>query len=42
MDTIRIEDEGQAYKRMSIEEFLGSDKGVPQLQDRVRDYLEEE
>ena len=34
-------DEGQGYKLMSIEEFLGSDKVVPQLQDRVRDYLEE-
>lgn len=34
-------DEGQGYKLTSIEEFLSSDKVVPQLQDRVRDYLEE-
>jgi len=26
---------------MGIDEFLGSDRVVPQLQDRVRDYLEE-
>ena len=40
-DNITFGDEGQAYKLMSIEEFLGSDKVVPQLQDRVRDYLKE-
>lgn len=40
-DKITFGDEGQGYKLMSIEEFLGSDKVVPQLQDRVRDYLEE-
>ena len=40
-DSIVFGDEGQGYKLMSIEEFLGSDKVVPQLQDRVRDYLEE-
>ena len=40
-DKIVFGDEGQGYKLMSIEEFLGSDKVVPQLQDRVRDYLEE-
>lgn len=39
-DSIVFGDEGQGYKLMSIEEFLGSDKVVPQLQDRVRDYLE--
>jgi len=33
-------DEGQGYKLMNIDEFLGSDKVVPQLQDRVREYLE--
>ena len=37
---IRFGDEGQCYKLMSIDEFLGSDKVVPQLQDRVRDYVE--
>ena len=40
-DSIVFGDEGQGYKLMSTEEFLGSDKVVPQLQDRVRDYLEE-
>ena len=40
-DKIVFGDEGQGYKLMSIEEFLGSDKVVPQLQGRVRDYLEE-
>lgn len=40
-DKIVFGDEGQGYKLMSVEEFLGSDKVVPQLQERVRDYLEE-
>ena len=40
-DSIVIGDEGQGDRLMSIEEFLSSDKVVPQLQDRVRDYLEE-
>ena len=40
-DKIAFGDEGQGYKLMSIEEFLGSDKVVPQLQDRVRDYIKE-
>ena len=40
-DSITFGDEGQGYKLMPIEEFLGSDKVVPQLQDRVRAYLEE-
>jgi len=40
-DKIVFGDEGQGYKLMSVEEFLGSDKVVPQLQDRVRDYMEE-
>ena len=35
-DSIVFGDEGQGYKLMSIEEFLSSDKVVPQLQDRVR------
>ena len=39
-DKIVFGDEGQSYKLMSIDEFLDSDKVVPQLQDRVRDYLE--
>lgn len=41
-DSIVFGDEGQGYKLMSIEEFLSSDKVVPQLQDRLREYLEEE
>ena len=40
-DNITLGDEGQGNKLMSIDEFLGSDKVVPQLQKRVRDYLEE-
>ena len=39
-DSIVFGDEGQGCKLMSVEEFLGSDKVVPQLQGRVRDYLE--
>lgn len=39
-DSIVFGDEGQGYKLMGIEEFLSSDKVVPQLQDRVRDYME--
>ena len=38
-DSIVFGDEGQGYKLMSTEEFLGADKVVPQLQDRVRDYF---
>ena len=34
-------DEGQAYKLMPIEEFLTSSQVVPQLQGRLRDFLEE-
>ena len=40
-DNITFGDEGQAYKLMSIEEFLNSKQAVPQLQGRLRDYLEE-
>ena len=40
-DKIVFGDEGQGYRLMSVEEFLGSDKLVPQLQDRVKDYMEE-
>lgn len=38
-DNITFGDEGQGYQLMNVEEFLGSDKVVPQLQDRVRDYF---
>ena len=40
-DSITFGDEGQAYKLMNIEEFLTLDQVVPQLQERVRDYVEE-
>ena len=40
-DSITFGDEGQAYKLMPIEEFLNSKQAVPQLQGRLRDYLEE-
>ena len=40
-DSIVFGDEGQGYKLMSIEEFLNSKQAVPQLQGRLRDYLEE-
>ena len=40
-DSIVFGDEGQGYRLVSIEEFLASDRVVPQLQERVRDYVEE-
>ena len=40
-DSITFGDEGQTYKLMSIEEFLNSKQAVPQLQERLRDYLKE-
>lgn len=40
-DNIIFGDEGQGYKLMPIEEFLNSKQAVPQLQGRLRDYLEE-
>ena len=40
-DSIVFGDEGQGYKLMSIDEFLTSSQVVPQLQGRLRDYLEE-
>ena len=39
-DSITFGDEGQGYKLMNIEEFLNSKQAVPQLQRRLRDYLE--
>lgn len=39
-DNIIFGDEGQGYKLMPIEEYLNSKQEVPQLQDRLRDYLE--
>ena len=40
-DNITFGDEGQGYQLMNVEEFLSSSQVVPQLQERVRDYLEE-
>ena len=40
-DSIVFGDEGQGYKLVRLEEFLASDRVVPQLQERVRDYVEE-
>ena len=39
-ESIIFVDEGQGYKLVSFEEFLTSDRVVPQLQERVRDYVE--
>ena len=39
-DRIDFGDEGQGYKLVSFEEFLISDRVVPQLQERVREYVE--
>ena len=33
-------DEGQAYQMMDVSQFLADDKVIPQLQDRLSDYLE--
>lgn len=38
-DSIIFGDEGQGYQLMSIDEFLSLDKVVPQLQERLKDYL---
>ncbi len=38
-DSIVFGDEGQAYNLMPIEEFLNSKQAVPQLQERLKDYL---
>jgi len=39
--SITFGDEGQAYQMMDVRQFLSDEKVVPQLQDRLRDYLEE-
>jgi len=38
-DNITFGDEGQAYQLMKVEEFLTSSQVVPQLQERLKDYL---
>ena len=35
-------DEGQTYQMMDVSQFLSDNKVIPQLQDRLKDYLEEE
>ena len=34
-------DEGQTYQMMDVSQFLSDKKVIPQLQDRLSDYLEE-
>ena len=38
--SIAFGDEGQAYQMMDVSQFLADEKVIPQLQDRLRDYLE--
>ena len=39
--SISFGDEGQAYQMMDVSQFLSDKKVIPQLQDRLSDYLEE-
>ena len=38
--SIAFGDEGQAYQMMDVNQFLADKKVIPQLQDRLSDYLE--
>ncbi|MCY7020586.1 NUDIX hydrolase [Streptococcus sanguinis] len=38
--SIAFGDEGQAYQMMDVSQFLADKKVIPQLQDRLSDYLE--
>ncbi|WP_247937801.1 NUDIX hydrolase [Streptococcus intermedius] len=38
--SITFGDEGQAYQMMDVSQFLAAAKVIPQLQDRLGDYLE--
>ena len=38
--SIAFGDEGQAYQMMDVSQFLADEKVIPQLQSRLRDYLE--
>ena len=38
-DNITFGDEGQGYQLMNVEEFLSYSQVVPQLQERLKDYL---
>ena len=37
---IRFGDEGQEFKLMPVEDFIKAEGVIPQLQERVRDYVE--
>lgn len=38
--SIILGDEGQAYQMMDVSQFLADEKVIPQLQDRLSNYLE--
>ena len=38
-DSITFGDEGQGSQLMNVEEFLTSSQVIPQLQERLKDYL---
>ena len=38
--SIAFGDEGQTYQMMDMSQFLADEKVIPQLQNRLRDYLE--
>ena len=38
--SIAFGDEGQAYQMMDVSQFLADEKVIPQLKDRLSDYLE--
>ena len=40
LPTLSFGDEGQAYQMMDVSQFLSDKKVIPQLQDRLKDYLE--
>lgn len=39
LDNIRLGDEGQCYRLMSIEEFLNNPAVIPSLSNRLMDYM---
>ena len=39
--SIAFGDEGQTYQMMDVSQFLSDKKVIPQLQNRLKDYLEE-
>ncbi|MBY5034192.1 NUDIX hydrolase [Streptococcus gallolyticus] len=41
-DQIIFGDEGQGYKLMPVSEFLEDEQVIPQLRNRLKDYLESE